>query len=343
MNGVQVIAGVGGATLASAIVGELAALRALRRDPEYRLLQSLPEGRASDVTSADGTRIHAISFGPDDPAVPTFVLAPGWTEELEVFSLVIKLLLYRGYRVVAYDLRGQGGSGMPQDGQEMDRYGEDVEAVLEATCAGCEHVILAGHSMGGMSIAAWAATHDVGCRIKAAALLSTGFSDLVATHRLFSHRIPAPIRHYLGRRYVLGGTAKPPPVSTKIGRAVMRRIAFAPSATDASIAFYEPMLRRCPKGPRVGAGRAAGRMDLLHAAEKLNVPTLVLVGAVDRLTPKVHSERIAEKLPELHKLVVLDGIGHMTPLECPDRVVDELVELAEQTRPAVVATSVISG
>ena len=73
-------------------------------------------------------------------------------------------------------------------------------------------------------------------------------------------------------------------------------------------------------------------MDLLHAAPKLTVPTLVLVGAHDRLTPPSHSERIAASLPNLSKLIVLDGIGHMSPLESPDRVASELASLEALTR-----------
>jgi len=328
----RAIAGAGAATLA-AVAGELAVGRMLRRGQEYRLLSAFPEGRATTVISADGTRIHAETFGPEETDAPTFVLAPGWTEELQIFGRVIQQLVYRGYRAVAYDLRGQGASGLPAGGQEIHRYGEDIEAVLEATCAGRDDVILAGHSLGGMSIAAWAAAHDVGARIAAAALLSTGFADLVAGSRLFPRQIPAPVRHHLGERYVLRGTTKPLPVTTTVSRRVLRRTAFAPDASEASIVFYEQMLRRCPVPARVAAGRAVSRLDLLHAVPRITVPTVVLVGTHDRLTPPSHSERIAASLPKLTKLIVLDDIGHMSPLECPGRVVAELAGLADHARP----------
>jgi len=319
--------------LAAAVVGELVAGQMLRRGHEYRLLKALAPGRATTVTSPDGTRIHAEIFGPEETAAPTFVLAPGWTEELQVFSRVIQQLQYRGYRTVAFDLRGQGASGLPAGGQEIQRYGEDIEAVLETTCAGRDNVVLVGHSLGGMSIAAWAAAHDVGARIAAAALLSTGFADLVAGSRLFPERIPAAVRHDLGERYVLRGTAKPLPLSTSVSRKLLRYTAFAPGASEASVVFYEQMLQRCSLPARVGAGRAIARLSLLHAAERITVPTVVLVGTLDRLTPPTHSERIAASLPQLSKLVVLDDIGHMSPLECPDRVVAELAGLAEPARP----------
>jgi len=69
-------------------------------------------------------------------------------------------------------------------------------------------------------------------------------------------------------------------------------------------------------------------MDLHHALPHLTVPTIVIAGAVDRLTPPAHARRIAEMLPELARLVVLQDVGHMTPLERPDVVTDALVELA---------------
>jgi pimeloyl-ACP methyl ester carboxylesterase len=57
-----------------------------------------------------------------------------------------------------------------------------------------------------------------------------------------------------------------------------------------------------------------------------NVPTLVLVGAKDVLTPPEHSEAIAEALPEAEHVVVPDS-GHMVILERPDEVNRHLREL----------------
>ena len=48
----------------------------------------------------------------------------------------------------------------------------------------------------------------------------------------------------------------------------------------------------------------------------------------DRLTPPSHAKRIAEQLPQLVRLTVLEDTGHMAPLERPDQVSEALLELA---------------
>jgi pimeloyl-ACP methyl ester carboxylesterase len=69
-------------------------------------------------------------------------------------------------------------------------------------------------------------------------------------------------------------------------------------------------------------------MELHHAVPRLTVPSIVLAGDRDRLTPPSHSRRIADALPQLHRLIVLADTGHMGPLERPHEVSDALVDLA---------------
>jgi homoserine acetyltransferase len=68
-------------------------------------------------------------------------------------------------------------------------------------------------------------------------------------------------------------------------------------------------------------------LDLHDAAELLTVPTLVLVGARDKLTPVAHARRLAESLPALTEMVVLPIVGHMTPIESPGEVNGHLSKL----------------
>src|SRR5437660_3830862 len=80
-------------------------LRQIARDPEQQVLQEPPSGRPLGIRSADGTQIHAEVFGAED-AAQTFALGHGWTEMLSYWVYVTQYLVERGYRVVAYDLRG---------------------------------------------------------------------------------------------------------------------------------------------------------------------------------------------------------------------------------------------
>jgi pimeloyl-ACP methyl ester carboxylesterase len=320
-------AGTAGVLAAGGLL-ETAHMRRIARDPETAYLDSTPQGRAQHVRSADGTRLHVEVFGPEDGE--TVVLAHGWTEALRYWTYVIRELQNQGLRVVAYDLRGHGDSD-PAAGDDygIERFGEDVEAVLAGCVPDNRRAVVAGHSLGAMSIAAWAGKHDVERRVKAAALMNTGVGDLIAEHLL----IPLPgianaLNRMVARRGFLGNRTPLPRFSTPLSYAVVRYIAFGPRASPAQVAFYERMLVTCPPDVRAQTGIALSEMDLHYALPRLTVPTIVIAGADDRLTPPSHARRIAETLPHLRRLTVLEDTGHMAPLERPGAVAGALVELA---------------
>ena len=88
----------------------------------------------------DGTKPEL--FGPDD--AQTIVVAHGWTEMLVYWAYVIRELSPR-FRIVAYDLRGHGESEPAADGDySIARFGEDLEAVLEASVPEGRHAMLVG-------------------------------------------------------------------------------------------------------------------------------------------------------------------------------------------------------
>src|SRR5579863_10175833 len=309
-----------------AVAGELRHRRSVAGDPTWELLTSPLAGQVASVRSADGTELHVEVFGPD--AAPTVVLVPGWTEELQVFDLLTRDLLGRGFRVVGYDPRGQGSSDWsPGLDQSIERYGEDVSAVLAATCAGRDDVIVGGHSMGGMAIVAWAATADVRAHARAVALISTAMSGLMDDLGLLPAAIPLETRRAI-LTPLLTGDQRMLNLSTPVSRALNRYAMFGPDATAAHLAFIEPMIWRMHGKPRAAAARTMGELDLSAALGRVNVPALVVVGDVDRLTPLVHARRIVGGLPEVAEFLVLPRTGHMTPVERPAELADALERLA---------------
>jgi pimeloyl-ACP methyl ester carboxylesterase len=325
----RVLAGAG--ALATAAAG--AALlqrhhnRQIAGDPDNDFLRNPPRGRPVKVRSTDGTELHAEVFGAEDK--PTMVLAHGWTESLVYWAYVIRALR-EDLRIVAYDLRGHGQSARGADGDyAVERFGEDLEAVLEQCVPDGRRAIVVGHSLGAMSIAAWAEHHDVERRAEAAALLNTGVGELVAETLL----IPVPwianaLNSVGGSDAFLKARAPVPPFSTPLSSAIIRYVAFGPAATAAQVAFYERMLVACAPDVRADVGIALSALELHHALVRLTVPTIVVAGENDRLTPPTHAERIASELPDLRDLIVLPATGHMGPLERPDEVSALLGELA---------------
>jgi pimeloyl-ACP methyl ester carboxylesterase len=322
--------GTAGALAASAAL-EAAHMRRIAHDPQRDALEEIPQGRASSVPSADGTVLHVEVFGPEDGE--TVVLAHGWTEALRYWTYVIRGLEEEGLRVVAYDLRGHGDSAPAKgDDYAIRRFGEDLEAVLAACVPEGRRAVVAGHSLGAMSIASWAEQHDVERRVKAAALLNTGVGNLIAEHLI----LPLPgiaqaLNRTIARHGFLGSRAPLPRFSTPLSYAAIRYIAFGPDASPAQVAFFERMLVTCPPRVRADVGIAMSEMDLHEALPRLTVPTIVIAGAEDKLTPPSHARRIAEMLPQLRRLKVLENTGHMTPLERPEVVINALAELATLT------------
>jgi pimeloyl-ACP methyl ester carboxylesterase len=324
-------AGLGLGALAAGGVMQAVHARRISHDPEHDPLGAPPEGRVRLIESADGTILHAEVFGPEDGA--TVVLIHGWTEALQYWIYVIKALSERGIRVVAYDQRGHGKSESASGSDyDLDRFGEDVEAVLTACVPEGQRAVVAGHSLGAMSIVAWAADHDVARHVGAAVLLNTGVGDLIAEQLLFPlPQIAQALNRTVATRGFLGNKAPLPRFSTPLSSAVIRYVAFGPEASPAQVAYYERMLVTSPADARAKTGIAMSAMELHHALPRLTVPTILIAGAEDRLTPPSHAQRIAGELPQLRRLEILPDTGHMAPLERPEAVIEAVLELVSLT------------
>jgi pimeloyl-ACP methyl ester carboxylesterase len=325
-------AAAGAGALAAGAIAQRRFSQSIANDPAGRELQDPPSGDPITVTSADGTQIYAERFGPAD-GLPV-VLAHGWTENLSYWIHVIRELSGRGLHVVAYDLRGHGHSGGSGD-YSIARFGQDLEAVLQTAVPQGQRALIAGHSLGAMSIAAWAADHDVERRVGAAALLNTGVGDLIAESLILPvPKLAQAINRNVGVHGFLGSRAPLPRFSSPLSHAMIKWVAFGPTASPAQIAYYERMLLAMPPTARADIGIAISEIELYDALPRLTVPTIVIAGEKDRLTPPSHARRIAEKLPQLESLIILPETGHMGPLERPREVNQALLELAAKVQPS---------
>ena len=285
-------------------------------DPEWRRLSRSIEGRALEVRSSDGTRLHVQELG--DPGAPTIVLVHGWMCALRLWRHQLDALA-EDFHLIAYDMRGHGRSGPAAgDDYSIEALAEDLQAVLDARALN-RPVVLGGHSMGAMTIAAWARDHgdEVRERVRGSALLSTGMGDLVTESLVL--KTPARLgdaRQRIGHAVMCSQAplqAVPEPV---LHRGV-RYVALSPRATPGQVAFCERMFVECAPAVRGGCGGTLSTLELSDAIASLDVPTVVVAGTNDRLTPASHSRRFAAALPRLLELVEVPGAGHMTPVEAP--------------------------
>lgn len=271
--------------------------------------------RIVPAVSADGSTLYVEVYGPE--GAPAVVLAHGWTCSTEFWAAQIRDLS-ADHRVIVYDQRGHGRTpAVGRSGYSADALADDLEAVLAATLEPGEKAVLAGHSMGGMTL--MAAAGRPGLREHAAAVLlcSTGPSRLVAESLVLPLRA-GRVRTRLTRA-VLGARAPLGPV-TPVSKAILKYATMGPGSAAERVAECARIVHACPRAVRVAWSHVLAGLDVEAGVRELSVPTAVIVGTADRLTPPVHARALAATLPDCVGLEELAGVGHMTPVEAPEIV-----------------------
>ncbi|WP_137988853.1 alpha/beta fold hydrolase [Streptomyces vilmorinianum] len=278
--------------------------------------------RELTAVSADGSRIHVEVYGPE--GAPAVVLAHGWTCSIGFWAEQIRDLS-ADHRVIAYDQRGHGRTPVVgRAGHSTRALADDLEAVLAATLAPGEKAVLAGHSMGGMTLMAAASRPAFREHAAAALLCSTGPSRLVAESLVVPLK-PGGARTRLTRG-ILGTRAPLGPV-TPVSRKILKYATMGPGSSPGRVDTCARIVHACPRVSRVAWSHVLAELDLEAGVRELELPVAVLVGTADRLTPPVHSRAMAQALPRCVGLVELSGMGHMTPVEAPEAVTAQIREL----------------
>ncbi|MDJ0380551.1 alpha/beta hydrolase [Streptomyces sp. G-G2] len=278
-------------------------------------------GRTLEAVSADGSRLHVEVHGED--GAPAVVLAHGWTCSTLFWAAQIRDLAAT-HRVIAYDQRGHGRSPAAR-AHSTEALADDLIAVMDATLAPGERAVVAGHSMGGMTVMAAAGRPGFDERVAAALLCSTGSSGLVAQALVLPLRAGRVRTRMTGA--VLGSRAPLGPV-TPVARMVLKYATMAPGSAPDRVDACARIVHACPTPVRRAWSKVLAGLDLDDRLALLTVPTAVIGGTADRLTPVAHARGLAAALPNCVGLTELTGVGHMTPIEAPEAVTGVLRELA---------------
>lgn len=118
----------------------------------------------------DGVGLVVTDHGEaDDPAV---LMLHGWPDTAYLWRRQIPALTAAGYRVIAPDLRGTGGSDMPEtvDAYRIDEHVKDAVTILDQAGAGQAHVV--AHDWG--SATGWALSLRHPGRVRSLTALSVG-------------------------------------------------------------------------------------------------------------------------------------------------------------------------
>jgi pimeloyl-ACP methyl ester carboxylesterase len=257
--------------------------------------------------AVDGNRVFAATGGrPFDPAQPTVLFIHGAGMDHTVWALQTRYFAHHGRSVLAVDLPGHGRSGGGPLHSIAD-LAPWIVRVLDA--AGVQSAALVGHSMGAL-IALEVAASAPG-RVHGLALLGVAermpvHPDLQAAadgNRRLAPELVSSWGH--GRSGHLGGN--PAPGLWMMGGSLQ-------------------LLERAPAGALAADLAACNAYDgALAAAARVACPTLLLLGALDRMTPQAKAKPLAAAIKRA-RTVILPAAGHMLMSERPDAVIDALAD-----------------
>lgn len=292
-------------------IGRAAVARDRRRpDPDAGDPFLPPYDEAIDVATHDGRRLHAIVRGRGQPVV----LLHGMSLSVRTWVKQLEALPEDGFRVVAFDHRGHGGSEGGEDGLTLEDLAEDVRAVLERL--DLRDAVLVGHSLGGVVVQAFAVRFPQVAeqRVSGLVLLST-----VARTQISG----AP-----GLQRIVAGMFDRAPDPAGIVRHrnlgfLLARVGFGREPRASHVELAREMIAECRGAVTRGATRALLGVDLTGDLPRVAIPVRVVCGSADVLSPPAESRRLARLLPDA-RLVVLDGGGHMLMLERAEEL-DRLV------------------
>jgi pimeloyl-ACP methyl ester carboxylesterase len=290
------------------------------------------------VETDDGVRLHVEFDGLQDAPL-TVVFSHGFTARLAEWDLQRAALRDRA-RLVFWDQRGHGRSAVtPLPDATIDRTGRDLGQVLDAV-APTGPVVLAGHSMGGMSIMALARQRPelFGPRVVGVFLLATSAGGLVETG-ILGWLVKAIRRLGLLPLYLRGLQLAAPLLErfrwrgSAIARWFTRRLLFGgkDDADPASVRLVQQLLEETPYPVVMAFYATFLDHDETAALPVLRrVPVTVVAGTHDRLTPVDHGRRLAADIGAGTELVVVPGAGHSVNLTRTQIVDDALNRLLDR-------------
>jgi pimeloyl-ACP methyl ester carboxylesterase len=297
--------------------------------------------RVAAVATSDGALLHAVVDGAEDAPV-TLVMAHGWTLAQAAWDDVADLLRPRitegELRLIRYDQRGHGRSSWGRYADDVaelsiDQLGSDLGDVLDQL-APSGPVVLAGHSMGGMTIMCLAAARPelFGDRVRGAVLVSTSAGDLAPAGDTLSERLqlklaPGMVAAAIGGARAFERMRQLVPPTSPRHRKIVRDLLYGADATDEMVVAGAEIMHASTVRSFAAFYPALGEHDKRQELAALTrVPVEILVGKSDKLTPLRHSKHLKEVLPDA-TLHVADRTGHMLTQERPQLVADAIERL----------------
>ena len=307
------LAATGAAMAAGAFLGERRVLQKMDATPPPAGWRKprFPDGNELMVPTDDGAELRVVFAGPEEG--PVVVLVHGLTSNSDDWGPVAELLVAGGNRVIGVNQRGHGGSSVGTEGFGPARQGADLGQVLSAL--DLDGVTVVGHSMGGvaamslLTLRPETGAHRIGRLVLVATLADSGGPDRKLTLRL-------------------GDTAQYQELARHPRHApAMARVVFGRMPARVMVDHALESNRACPPETRHGAAMGLLDYDVRDLLPTITVPTVVVCGDRDLLTPLRENRAIADAIAGA-ELVVVEDVGHLIIWEAPERVVQAIEAVA---------------
>jgi len=229
-----------------------------------------------------------------------------WNEQVAALSA--------GHRVIVPDLRGFGESEGSEGTATMNRMAQDVALLMDHL--GIARATIAGLSMGGY--VALAFYKQFAARVRALILADTrAQADTVEGKQTRAQQAEKALAEGMAgiADAMLPKLLTPETVSKR--PEIVKRV-------------RDMMLKTKPKGAAAALRGMAERDDQTPLLAKIAVPTLILVGAEDAITPVGDSEQMHQAIAG-SGLVVLENAGHVSNLERTDEFNQALLEFLQES------------
>ena len=247
------------------------------------------------VRASDGVRIHYRTTG--RPGAPPVLFIQGLGVDKNGWNLQ-RLASAPWYQAVAFDNRGAGRSDKPHGEYSLEQMAHDAISVLDQ--AGIERAHVVGASMGGAISQILAVKYPE--RLRSLTLACTAGQHHPWREELLAGWRDTALERGIG---AMGGEA----ARWMIGPRSFRRLLPA-------IGWLGPLALGRPSHAFAAQVDAILNVDTSYADKLANitVPTLVVVGNQDILTPRGDSEELAERIPTA-ELAVISGAAHGLMIE----------------------------
>jgi pimeloyl-ACP methyl ester carboxylesterase len=245
----------------------------------------------------NGLNLHIEDRGNTD-GVP-LVFLHSWAGSIRSWRYVIEKLPSR-LRPIAIDHRGWGKSESPSSGFGLADLASDVKEVVKAL--ELSRYVLIGHSMSG----------------KVAQLIASERPEKLAGLILVAPAAPGPMHRPLDVRE---GMVKAMNSDAAIQQAIDNMLTAKRLSPELNAQIIEDGMRGSPEAKRAWP-LATSQEDITEQAGRIEVPTLVISGELDKVDPA--AELRSELLPYIPhaEMKIIPGTGHLSPLESPIEVAE---------------------